>query len=81
MDGCFQDYVLKFVCVFKCVNVEIFLIGVGCGYSIIQFNQMVIDCSYVFIVDFCNFNFIIKVIKRKVCKGMDCFNEIMLNGI
>ena len=79
-DGRSQDHVLKPARALKRANVEIFSIGVGRGYSITQLNQMATDRSHVFTVDFRNLNSIIKAIKRKACKGMDCSNEITLNG-
>ena len=64
-EGRSQDHVLKAADVLKRVNVEIFAIGVGRGYSITQLNQMASDLSHVFTIDFRNLNSIIKGIKKK----------------
>ena len=64
-DGRSQDHVLKAADALKRVNVEIFAIGVGRGYSITQLNQIAIDLSHVFTIHFRNLNSIIKGIKKK----------------
>ena len=64
-DGRFQDHVLKATDALKRVNVEIFAIGVGQGYSITQLNQMPTVLSRVFTIYFRNLNSIIKGIKKK----------------
>ena len=77
-EGRSQDHVLKAADVLKRVNVEIFAIGVGRGYSITQLNQIATDRSHVFTVDFRNLNSIINGIKKKTCRGRVCWIDTLI---
>lgn len=77
-EGRSQDHVLKAADVLKRVNVEIFAIGVGRGYSITQLNQMASDLSHVFTIDFRNLNSIIKGIKKKTWRGRICWMDTLI---
>lgn len=69
-----------FVKVLKYVGVIVFCVGVGNGFDLKEFDEMVmdLDSDYVFIVDVIELGLVVKVIKGKVCDGNWYMNVVVI---